>query len=140
MSQQAAPGRTDWWRYAACVSWDSEWWTDSGPHCSRAVRICLACPVREPCLADALANGDVGVIRGGVLLQRRRQGTEVVQLICVQCGSPVRFTDTTVSRYCGRQCESKARRRAARRRRGLAGAPHADDLPVTGGSPTSAVP
>jgi len=132
MSQQATPDMADWWRQAACADGDTGWWTDSGPDRTRAVYICLACPVQEPCLADGLASGDTGVIRGGMLLQRRRQRTEVVRLICAQCKClPVRFTSTTVSRYCGRRCEAKARRQAAAGRRSLTRDPQRDGLPVT---------
>lgn len=139
MSQQATLDRAGWWRYAACADWETEWWTDGGPDRTRAVHICLACPVQEPCLADGLANGDIGVIRGGMLLQRRRQRTEVVGLICAQCKfSPVRFTSTTMSRYCGQRCEAEARRQAAAGRRSLTGDPQREALPVTCAAQTTA--
>ncbi|MFI2650809.1 WhiB family transcriptional regulator [Micromonospora fulviviridis] len=139
VSQQATPNWAGWWRYAACADWDTEWWTDSGPARARAVNICLACPVQEPCLADGLVNGDTGVIRGGMLLKRRRQRTEVVGLICAQCkSSPVRFTSTTTSRYCGRRCEASARRQAAASRPSLTGDPRREVLPVTCASQTAA--
>jgi hypothetical protein len=81
-----------------------------------AVRLCLSCPVRESCLADAVAQRDNGVIRGGMLLVDTSRGYSVVPLICANCGlRPVRLTETGgVPRYCGRTCQVARNPRGSR--------------------------
>ncbi|MFI6133929.1 WhiB family transcriptional regulator [Micromonospora sp. NPDC051141] len=111
MGEETASG---WWRQAACAGSDANWWTDNCPDRSLAVRICLGCPVRQACLADGLANGDNGIIRGGMLLCRTRRRTEAVPLLCAQCGrSPVTCGRAGAGRYCGRRCAAIARSRRA---------------------------
>ncbi|MFI2710494.1 WhiB family transcriptional regulator [Micromonospora sp. NPDC018662] len=126
MSERAVSAPPDWWRQAACAGSDANWWTGDCPDRIQAVRICLGCPVREACLADGLANGDTGVVRGGVMLHRSRRRTEVIHLVCAQCGcQPVRFSRTYQGLYCGRRCSAIARsRRAADRRDGPVAGDH----------------
>ncbi|MEW2444545.1 WhiB family transcriptional regulator [Micromonospora marina] len=115
-ASRASTGQ-DWWRQAACAHSDTDWWTDTCPDRARGVRICLGCPVQEPCLADGLAHEDVGVIRGARLLRRAGSRTEAVRLVCAHCGCcPVRFTPTGISRYCDQGCTEAARRSRAERR------------------------
>lgn len=81
-----------------------------------AVRLCLACPVRQSCLDEALRQRDNGVIRGGMLLVDTSRGYAAVPLICANCGlRPVRLTRTGgVPRYCGRTCQVTSYRRRSR--------------------------
>ncbi len=67
------------WRLrAACTGpgVDPEWFfPTSGQQGTRAKRVCVGCPVRADCLADALAgaaDGDRG-IRGGLTAAARRR-------------------------------------------------------------------
>jgi Transcription factor WhiB len=61
-----------WWNEAACRGRDPQWWSGDRLMATAAVAICLTCPVREPCLEEALATGDYGVIRGGILVIKKR--------------------------------------------------------------------
>jgi len=106
-----------WWHRAACAGRDPAWWSsEDRPMWPAAVRLCLSCPVRESCLAEAVAQRDNGVIRGGMLLVEASRGYSVVPLICANCGlRPVRLTETGgVPRYCGHTCQVARNRRAAR--------------------------
>ena len=83
---------SDWWTRAACAGHDPEWWSDDRTMRPLAVEICLACPVRAACLAEALRTGDKGVVRGGMLIldSRRPRGDRAVDLVCSECRiSPV---------------------------------------------------
>jgi hypothetical protein len=106
-----------WWHRAACAGRDPAWWSsEDRPMWPAAVRLCLSCPVRESCLAEAVAQRDNGVIRGGMLLVDASRGYSMVPLICANCGlRPVRLTETGgVPRYCGHTCQVARNRRAAR--------------------------
>ncbi|PSK67675.1 hypothetical protein B0E53_00322 [Micromonospora sp. MH33] len=66
-----------------------------------AVHCCMACPVRDQCLEDAIRSGDVGVVRGASWFTDGKRGRQILSLICEACGSrPVAFTQSTVSRHC----------------------------------------
>lgn len=55
-----------WHRHAACVDHPAEWWgTDSATLTRKAVTVCLHCPVRRECLADAVEAGETYGVRGG---------------------------------------------------------------------------
>jgi hypothetical protein len=96
----------NWWERAACRGRDPEWWADDRAMRPKAVRICLGCQVRVPCLTEALAVGDYGIIRGGMFIGRQRQ---VVSLVCFHCRrAPVRATANGQARYCGDNCQSAA--------------------------------
>lgn len=109
--------RTPWWQQAACAGRDPAWWSEDRRMWPSAVRLCLACPVRDRCLADGVKQRDNGVIRGGMLLVDGDRGHTVVPLICAHCGRrPVRLTLTGgVPRYCGRACQVANSRAAASR-------------------------
>jgi WhiB family transcriptional regulator, redox-sensing transcriptional regulator len=62
-----------WQRSAACVPYPLDMFfpTDaSAEGAAPAVAVCERCPVKDPCLADALATGAPG-IRGGLTSQQR---------------------------------------------------------------------
>lgn len=108
-----------WWQRAACAGRDPAWWSaEDRPMWPAAVRLCLSCPVRDSCLAEAVAQRDNGVIRGGMLLVDTPRGHTVVPLICANCGRrPVRHTDRGgVPRYCGRACQAANNQRRANAR------------------------
>ena len=110
---------SEWWTRAACVGYDPEWWSDDRSMRPVAVEICLICPVRDPCLADALRERDKGVVRGGVLIldSRRRREVRAIDLICSQCRSnPVVMTATRQDRFCD-QCGGPATSVSRRGRR-----------------------
>lgn len=142
-----------WWRRAACAGRDPAWWSaEDRPRWPDAVRLCLACPVRERCLEDAVRQGDNGVIRGGMLLVGSARGPNQVSLICANCGlRPVRVTESGgVPQYCGRTCQlashrraragSPVRRPAGPRPPGRLEASWEEDLPRHRRRPTGATP
>jgi hypothetical protein len=70
----------DWRQRAACArpGIDPEWFfPEPGGSGGRARRICARCPVKEPCLADALAapaeQDSHGGIRAGTSARERQQ-------------------------------------------------------------------
>jgi len=98
-----------WWDFAACVGHDPEWWSDDGEMLAAALRICLDCPVRRPCLDEALRNGDFGVIRAGMLIARTKRGPLAVPLLCAECCTrPVRGKWRGQERYCSPRCRAAA--------------------------------
>lgn len=57
-----------WWNHAACLGKPIAWFAPSNRRnkdAKRAARICLGCPVRQACGADAERHGDAYVIRAG---------------------------------------------------------------------------
>lgn len=71
----------EWIKDAACKGMPTEWWfADYDEHEKRwALRVCAACPVKEPCLAAALVEekgysrwGRAG-IRGGLVPHQRNE-------------------------------------------------------------------
>ncbi|WP_442877587.1 WhiB family transcriptional regulator [Dactylosporangium sp. AC04546] len=100
MSPTAVAARTDWWAHAPCAGADPDWWSESRDGWNRAIRHCIVCPVRRQCLEDAIASGDVGVIRGATWFACGR-GREMTSLICARCEArTVQFSRKTISRYC----------------------------------------
>jgi transcription factor WhiB len=125
----SSPPRPEfWWQIAACAGLDPEWWSDDRSMRPVAVEICLRCPVREPCLNEAVRDGDCGVVRGAMLLVKTRRGSSAVSLVCSICRvRPVIMTPTGHTLYCGLDCAARAAkgdrmptyvRRAAARVRG----------------------
>jgi len=63
----------EWWDKASCARGYSEWWdVDTHQHEAtlslnnvKAVVMCVQCPVRNECLADALKHGGEHTIRAG---------------------------------------------------------------------------
>lgn len=110
-------GTEPWWQQAACGGRDPTWWSaENRPMWPAAVRLCLSCPVRDSCLAEAVGQRDNGVIRGATLLVDTSRGYTLVPLVCANCGRrPVRLTGNGgVPRYCGRTCQVSSHRRSAR--------------------------
>jgi WhiB family transcriptional regulator, redox-sensing transcriptional regulator len=74
----AAPGRVSWRRRAACRHVDTELFFPVGrgsramAETQQAKAICARCPVRQPCLAYALATGQAYGIWGGYDEDERR--------------------------------------------------------------------
>ena len=100
-----------WQSHAACRGHDPEWWADDMAHRRQAVAICIQCPVRPACLADAERQRDVGVVRGGVLLREVRGRRKNVWLICARCQRrPASIGGRVVRRYCA-QCQPFVRAR-----------------------------
>lgn len=98
-----------WWSQAACQGYDPEWWADDTDHRPEAVAICIRCPVRQACLADAERRGDVGVVRGGVLLFVVRGTRKNVGLICAGCNNrPAGVCGRVARGHCVR-CQRKTR-------------------------------
>jgi hypothetical protein len=105
-----------WWEIAACSVHDPEWWCDASVMRHRAVEVCLTCPVRTPCLDEALAVGDHGVIRAGMLITVEGRRVSVVPLMCVECGvKAARGTRRRQARYCSPGCTAAAGARALNR-------------------------
>lgn len=51
-----------------------------------ALAICAVCPVRDECLADALAKGEMDGVRGEMTPADRRQLHRGATRACVECG------------------------------------------------------
>lgn len=105
-----------WWERAACAGRDPTWWSEQRLMWPAAVTVCLSCPVRESCLADAVAQRDNGVIRGGMLLvDSPKRGHTATSLVCDYCRrKPVRVsTRGRATRYCGSACQTAASRARA---------------------------
>lgn len=68
---------TVWWDYATCGrrGYDATWWdvdkktddTNVSKKQIKAIALCVKCPVRGECIADAIKNGGETTIRGGYL-------------------------------------------------------------------------
>jgi WhiB family redox-sensing transcriptional regulator len=72
----APPAPPRWHDRAACArpDVDPEWFfPEKGGAAAPAKRICADCPVKAPCLADALATRDEHGIRGGLTVRERRR-------------------------------------------------------------------
>lgn len=98
-----------WWTRAACAGSDPSMWADGSMY-QQAVGMCLACPVRKQCGEEAVASGDVGVIRAGVLFAMHGRRQRMFSLVCQVCGArPVGSRHGLFSRYCGLGCAAQAR-------------------------------
>ncbi len=67
--------RPDWQSEAACRGQGSRQWvgeTDGSPYAAQKA-VCAVCPVREPCLAYALANKSLMGCWGGTTEAERRE-------------------------------------------------------------------
>jgi WhiB family redox-sensing transcriptional regulator len=65
-----------WRQRAACAAPDVDpelFFPEKGGAAGPAKRICADCPVKAPCLADALATHDEHGIRGGLTVRERRR-------------------------------------------------------------------
>lgn len=82
--------RDHWWELAACAGKNPDWWQgdQNRSMLGVAVATCMGCPVRDPCLAEAMAVRDSGVVRGGMLLTLPRGGDyQIISLVCSACGT-----------------------------------------------------
>ncbi|PZF83088.1 WhiB family transcriptional regulator [Jiangella anatolica] len=90
-SAEEAGARVDsasWWEYGLCRGWDADLFcapdgmspSRKRAQETRAKRICRTCPVRERCLAEAMARDEQAGVWGGLdteerrRLERRRRG------------------------------------------------------------------
>ncbi|WP_157251144.1 WhiB family transcriptional regulator [Nonomuraea typhae] len=72
MSDTDATG--SWQDSALCAQADPEaWFPEAGEHAIAARQICQSCPVREPCLQDALERDEPYGIRAGLSPPQRRR-------------------------------------------------------------------
>jgi WhiB family redox-sensing transcriptional regulator len=63
-----------WQDDAACTDLDPDWFfPERGESTAVAKEVCMGCPVREECLAYALANGITSGIWGGTTERQRRR-------------------------------------------------------------------
>ena len=107
-SVQASTASHLWWEQAACAGHDPDWWSDNIRMRHRAVEICLACPVRQACLTEARRTRDLGVVRGGMLFVRERNGSVTISMVCAHCHvRPVHITPTGHGTYCGSYCATQ---------------------------------
>ncbi len=91
-------------------------------HCATARRICAACPVKEPCLAEALkvTTNDDGIFAGTTPHQRNRMrtGIRVVAKFpakCIECGADFnRPSAGSRADTCSRECWTTRYRRRQR--------------------------
>ena len=65
-----------WWDEALCAQVGGDFWLpepggDAKAQIRAAKRVCAECPVKVPCLEDALRNGGEGV-RGGTTARERK--------------------------------------------------------------------
>ncbi len=88
-------------------------------HCATARRICAACPVKEPCLAEALkvTTNDDGIFAGTTPRERNRlRAGKHVEKRCVICERVyVVLARTTKSRTCSEACSHELSLRRRRR-------------------------
>ncbi|RIQ37442.1 WhiB family transcriptional regulator [Jiangella rhizosphaerae] len=70
-----------WWEYGLCRAWDADLFcvpdgvspSRKRAQESKAKRICQMCPVREPCLDEAMARDEQYGVWGGLDTEERRQ-------------------------------------------------------------------
>lgn len=104
-----------WVTAAACAGRDPTLW-DLKPNNDKslseenrlAMRVCLGCPVRRPCLDEAISQATTSVIRGGY----RFGGDKTSTGICPRCAEV--FPRTQGRTYCSSRCRdaaSEARRK-----------------------------
>ncbi|MFE9812352.1 WhiB family transcriptional regulator [Streptomyces sp. NPDC005548] len=94
VTRPAAPTPADWHASATCATVDPELFYPTGPGGTaaqmekQAKSICAVCPVRQECLDEAVAVGDVSGIRGGLTASERRGmirgGGDVALVLCLE--------------------------------------------------------
>lgn len=72
MKQDVAPAWMDWSNRAACTNIDAEKLFVQGAAQNHAKAVCMGCPVRTECLADALDNRVQFGVWGGMTERERR--------------------------------------------------------------------
>lgn len=84
----AALTPANWTIDAVCAQTDPEvFFPSKGGHGELAKRICLLCPVRNECLADAMADDLDGVWGGTTKKERRRLRNDSAEP-CAPLGAP----------------------------------------------------
>lgn len=66
-----------WWEEAACRGMDPDmFFPEKGNMAGlrAALEVCAGCPVRDPCLDDAIRSGEKQGVRGGQSMGRRSRG------------------------------------------------------------------
>jgi len=65
--------RTDWTKLAACVDKPHKWWfPEQGMNPTKAIEVCMDCPVRIDCLTFALRTNQPHGVWGGLTTDERR--------------------------------------------------------------------
>jgi WhiB family redox-sensing transcriptional regulator len=63
-----------WREQAICAQTDpAVFFPEAGQHPDAARKVCIRCPVRAACLADAMASREAYGVRGGLTPKERRQ-------------------------------------------------------------------
>lgn len=104
-------------RQAACLDMPDTFCGPSEGTLSRsnrqvAIQVCLTCPIKAECLADAMTRIEYDTVRGGVYFDKYGQPQDPslnrVQFWtnCVHCGTE--FTGHSLSRYCDKRCRQRA--------------------------------
>jgi WhiB family redox-sensing transcriptional regulator len=65
--------RPHWFALAACAGCTDLFFPERGEPTKEAKKVCAECPVREPCLEYALANGEKHGVWGGTSERERRR-------------------------------------------------------------------
>jgi len=96
--------RRGWIRRADCQHHDPDWWIINGRlvvENTLALRICQTCPVRHPCLQDAIDHPAQvrGMIQGGQVWPEDRR----IMRIC-PCGRPFLTAAHRPRAKCRRTC------------------------------------
>ena len=119
----------EWWERARCRGYDPELFfpPPGGDRADGALAVCNRCPVKEPCLREALTSGPGYEVYGiwGGLNQQQRRGLKVTAdgrivptdggRTCKRCGGAVPATAARAQRLCDtcrgpRDCEECGRR------------------------------
>lgn len=89
------PDPPDWMGSALCAQVDPElFFPEKGGGTRAAKRVCGGCPVRQECLAAALASHEPDGVWGGLSPRQRRKLTHAHgEHVCDQCGA--RFVKQT---------------------------------------------
>lgn len=112
----------DWRSEALCAQADPErWFPDKGGNPKPALAICAVCPVREQCLAHALANNETYGIWGGKTARQRQELAGRRNVSATHCRNSHEYTPantamTAQGRRC-RECQNRANRELRERRR-----------------------
>lgn len=80
MAREAHRDRTPWYTFAACQSYDPEWWFEDATDDQNrmAIAICSTCVVNEACLEYSVTHRIPNGIWGGMTpYQRKRWAKEI---------------------------------------------------------------
>lgn len=98
----------DWRSEALCAQADPErWFPDKGGNPKPALAICAVCPVREQCLAHALANNETYGIWGGKTARQRQELAGRRNVSATHCRNHHEYTpENTIMTGFGRRCRT----------------------------------